>query len=241
MIDSGCQTRPMAEEIQSYPTMALRLSTRQLTPGGELAGELHLRGGAEPVTLDRVRARLWARVYSMFDDDDGAPMVKLVEEVIAEDVRLDAREEAVVGLRLPVALSAPVTLVDGMSGVSVILMLWADAAKPTGDVITHLEVGPLPWQERLLSFCEGLGLRFETTWASEGHQTLAHDSTRASKFRKVYLGWDVDGPSVTVTLSDNRRPYLSITTTQEEAMELSWHDRLSEWLEPLVKKPRKRR
>lgn len=114
-----------------------------------------------------VWARLYARVYSIFDDDTGAEQVRLFDGSISQEVRLAAREHIRISLRLPVPWHTPVTRVDreDLRGVSIILMVWPKAGVPTGDAIVFLDAEPLSWQRTLLGGCRRLGLRPGTSYA----------------------------------------------------------------------------
>jgi hypothetical protein len=224
------------ESLPSYPTLALTVSARRIRPGDKLTGELLLRGGAEPVVIDQVRARLWARVYALFDDDDGAPAVRLYDEAIAKQIQLGVREELAVNVRLPVAWSTPVTLVNGrgLSGLSVLLMLWCEAAASTGDVILHLQVEPLPWQHDVLETIQQRGLSWDTTYAYKGSQHFTH--YRTDQTPEVSLSWRVQRRRVSIGLNGRE-----LRLTHDEATQGDWRDPLSSWLDALLSRPRKRR
>ncbi|GAB3437124.1 sporulation protein [Flindersiella endophytica] len=210
---------------EPYPTMALTLASRRIQPGGKLLGELRLRAAAEPVVLRQVHARLWARVYADFDDDEGAHHVRLLDRPIAGELRLGAGEEKTIDLRLSVSWSTPITLAGGrgLRGLTVFLMLWADAAVPTGDVIRELQVVPLPWQERMLQACRERGIDWDVTYAYSGSQILVRE--RNGRLPEIRLGWHVHRRWVTLDVNGR-----SIRLTHQRADRDDWMPWLSERL-----------
>jgi sporulation-control protein spo0M len=210
---------------QPYPTLALTLESRRIQPGGKLLGELRLRAAAEPVVLRQVHARLWARVHALFDDDEGAHTVRLLDRPVAGEIRLGAEAEQRIDLRLSVAWSTPVTLAGGrgLRGLSVFLMLWADADVPTGDVIRELQVEPVPWQERVLETCRRHGVEWDVTYAFSGSQHFVRE--RTERLREVRLSWRVHRRWVTLDVGGR-----SLRLTHQRADRGEWESWLAEYL-----------
>lgn len=205
--------------------MALTLENRRIQPGGKLVGELRLRAAAEPVVLRQVHARLWARVYALFDDDEGAHHVRLLDRPVAGELRLEAEEERTIDLRLSVAWSTPVTLAGdrGLRGLTVFLMLWADAEVTTGDVIRELQVEPLPWQERVLLACRERAIDWDVTYAYSGSQIFVRE--RSCRLPEVRLSWHVHRRWVTLDVNGR-----SIRLTHRRATRNDWEPWLAEGL-----------
>lgn len=212
--------------------MALTLPDQRIEPGGAVAGELRLYGGAESLVVDRLCARLWVRVYASFDDDDGAGHVRLFDGTIGEGVRLGAQETTEIAVRLSVPWGAPVTRSNGerLRGLSVMVEVWGEGAVPLDSGIRQVDVDPLPWQQRLLTACERSGLRWETTHAYPGSQHLASYPLAGRVRPEVTLSWRVHRRWVTVELYGHRRRPLSIRLTQTQATRMDWADQLSDWL-----------
>jgi SpoOM protein len=106
----GTPARLMADPPRHrYPAVHLDLADQSVTPGGRLIGEVRLHGCETAVDIECVWALLYARVYSMFDDDTGAEQVRLFDGSISQEIRLAARQHIGIPLRLPVAWHTPVT------------------------------------------------------------------------------------------------------------------------------------
>lgn len=212
--------------------MALVLPDERIEPGREVVGELRLYGGPEPVVIDHLRTRLWARVYALFDDDDGAPHVRLFDGTVAEDLHLDAGAEVRTEVRLSIPWSAPVTRSNGarLQGLSVMVNVRGDGAAPVDGGVHWVEVDPLPWQQDLLTACERSGLRWDTTLASPGEQSIRSRPLRKGIRSEVSLGWRVHREGASVSLHGHPRRPLRLRLTHEEAARVDWAGRLARWL-----------
>jgi sporulation-control protein spo0M len=212
--------------------MHLELRDQILTPGGTIVGELRLHGPGEAVEIDRLWAKLWARVYSDFDDDLGAAQVVLFDQAVAEKIHLRPRQHTRIPLQLPVAWHTPVTRLDGecLRGISIILLVWAKDLTPSGDATLFLPAEPLPWQRAVLDACRRLGLRIGTTYASGISQDFNLDADDPG-VPPLRLSWRVQRRRLTVVL--HRRygsVYGSLHLTHEQAAAEPWEQRLSGWL-----------
>lgn len=158
----------------------------------------------------------------------------LYDEPIAERVELAARAEIAFELSLPVAWSAPITRVNGqrLKGLSVLFALWPEAATPTDDVIVHLEVEPLRWQQELLDLFRERGVEWGTTYAYEGSQHFVR--YRAGKTPEVNLSWRVQRRRVTIELNVQEFRF-----THAQARQGEWRQPLSERLDALLSRKRK--
>ncbi|HEX6684363.1 MAG TPA: sporulation protein [Candidatus Limnocylindrales bacterium] len=220
-----------------HPQMRLDLDDTRIRPGGRVSGELLLRGGDQPVLIEKLLAQLKARVYSDFDDDTGARGVELLRSTVGEGIELAADQPVTIPLRLPVAWHAPVTLSGRteLRGVSMLFSLWAEAQAPTGDTTAFLQVEPLPWQQRLFDACSRVGLRLETNYAGDKlwqSFALAVDDPQmpAAQRRPRSLEWKVQRRRLTVALYGRDRLAGSVELTHEQAEKQDWERLLRAWL-----------
>jgi hypothetical protein len=229
---TGHRVRCHTDRMPDHPTMALVLPDQRIEPGGRVLGDLWLHGGGEPLAIDQLCARVWARVYADFDDDGGAAHVRLFDGVIAEDVHLGAEATVETDVRLPVPWSAPVTRSNGvrLRGLSVMVEIWGVAAVAVDCGIHQIDVDPLPWQQRLLTTCERSGLRWETNLARPGDQHIDSCPRDGRSHPEVSLSWRVHRRWVTVELHGRRRRPFSVRLTHTQATRMDWAGQLSDWL-----------
>jgi sporulation-control protein spo0M len=140
--------------------MAFTLRRQRIDPGGEVFGEVRLCGGADPVVVDRLRARLSVRVYADFDDDDGARHVRLFDGTIAEaaceqsglqwetDLAYPGSQQ--IESRLPAMRSRPkVVLTWRVHRRWVTVELYGHRRPPFSLRLTHAQATRVDWADQL--------------------------------------------------------------------------------------------
>ncbi|MFJ5264987.1 sporulation protein [Streptomyces sp. NPDC088387] len=146
------------------PTVDTVLDPGSVRPGGELSGEVRLRGGDADFDIEHITLELVARVEAEFDGGESEGVVVFDRFVVGGGFGLAAGEERGVPFRIVLPWETPVSELYGQP-LGIVLGVRTElavaGAKDKGD-LDRLTVGPLPVQEAILEALGQLGFGFRS-------------------------------------------------------------------------------
>ncbi|MFJ2769228.1 sporulation protein [Streptomyces sp. NPDC087300] len=146
------------------PTVDTVLDPGPVLPGGELSGQVHLRGGSSGFDIEHVTLDLMARVEAEHEDGESEGAVTFERFTVGGGFRLAADEQRSVPFSVTLPWETPVTELYGQD-LGIVLGvrtgLSVAGAKDKGD-LDPLAVRPLPAQEAILEALGQLGFGFRS-------------------------------------------------------------------------------
>ncbi|NUV62425.1 sporulation protein [Streptomyces sp. CAI-85] len=146
------------------PTVDTVLDPGAVMPGGQLGGQVQLKGGDADFTVERITLELVARVEAEHDGGESEGAVVFERFTVGGGFRLAAGELHSVPFSVTVPWETPVTELHGQA-LGVVLgvrtELAISGAKDKGD-LDQLAVRPLPVQEAVLEALGRLGFGFKS-------------------------------------------------------------------------------
>ncbi|MFG2116129.1 sporulation protein [Streptomyces sp. NPDC048718] len=153
------------------PAVDTVLDPGAVTPGGQLGGQVHLRGGGAEFTIEHITLELVARVEAEHAEGESEGTVVFHRHVVGGNFRLGAQERRSVPFSFPLPWETPVTELHGQS-LGVVLGVRTElgiaGARDKGD-LDPLAVRPLPAQEAVLEALGELGFGFKSADLELGH------------------------------------------------------------------------
>ncbi|WP_432034326.1 sporulation protein [Streptomyces antibioticus] len=146
------------------PTVDTVLDPGAVMPGGQLGGQVQLKGGDADFTVEHITLELVARVEAEHDGGESEGAVVFERFTVGGGFRLAAGELHSVPFSVAVPWETPITELHGQAlgivlGVRTELAI--SGAKDKGD-LDQLAVRPLPVQEAVLEALGGLGFGFRS-------------------------------------------------------------------------------
>ncbi|MCX5173497.1 sporulation protein [Streptomyces antibioticus] len=146
------------------PTVDTVLDPGAVMPGGQLGGQVQLKGGETDFTVEHITLELVARVEAEHDGGESEGVVVFERFTVGGGFRLAAGELHSVPFSVTVPWETPVTELHGQA-LGVVLgvrtELAISGAKDKGD-LDQLAVRPLPVQEAVLEALGRLGFGFKS-------------------------------------------------------------------------------
>ncbi|MFE8016781.1 sporulation protein [Streptomyces antibioticus] len=146
------------------PTVDTVLDPGAVMPGGQLGGQVQLKGGDADFTVEHITLELVARVEAEHDGGESEGVVVFERFTVGGGFRLAAGELHSVPFSVTVPWETPVTELHGQA-LGVVLgvrtELAISGAKDKGD-LDQLAVRPLPVQEAVLEALGRLGFGFKS-------------------------------------------------------------------------------
>ncbi|MFG3092850.1 sporulation protein [Streptomyces antibioticus] len=146
------------------PTLDTVLDPGAVMPGGQLGGQVQLKGGDADFTVEHITLELVARVEAEHDGGESEGAVVFERFTVGGGFRLAAGELHSVPFSVTVPWETPVTELHGQA-LGVVLgvrtELAISGAKDKGD-LDQLAVRPLPVQEAVLEALGRLGFGFKS-------------------------------------------------------------------------------
>ncbi|MEU3072656.1 sporulation protein [Streptomyces laurentii] len=153
------------------PAVDTVLDPGAVTPGGQIGGQVLLRGGGAEFTIEHITLELIARVESEHAEGESEGVVVFHRHVVGGHFRLGAEEERSVPFSFPLPWETPITELHGQSlglTLGVRTELGIAGARDKGD-LDPLTVRPLPAQEAVLEAFGELGFGFKSADLELGH------------------------------------------------------------------------
>ncbi|MFB7361708.1 sporulation protein [Streptomyces hydrogenans] len=146
------------------PSVDTALEPGAVTPGGVVAGQVHLQGGNADFAIEHITLELVARVEAEYDEGEAEGMVAFHQHVVAGGFRLAEGERRSVPFSFTLPWETPITELYGQD-LGIVLgvrtELGVAGAKDKGD-LDPLAVRPLPTQEAILEALGQLGFGFKS-------------------------------------------------------------------------------
>ncbi|WP_330238802.1 sporulation protein [Streptomyces sp. NBC_00525] len=146
------------------PSVDTVLEAGAVAPGGDVTGEVRLRGGDGDVTIEHITLELVARVEAEHDDGESEGFVAFHRCAVAGGFRLSGGEDRAVPFALTLPWETPITELYGQE-LGIVLgvrtELGVAGARDKGD-LDPLAVRPLPAQEAVLEALGQLGFGFRS-------------------------------------------------------------------------------
>ncbi|MFF5927991.1 sporulation protein [Streptomyces hydrogenans] len=146
------------------PSVDTVLEPGAVTPGGVVAGQVHLQGGNADFAIEHITLELVAHVEAEYDEGEAEGMVAFHQHVVAGGFRLAEGEHRSVPFSFTLPWETPITELYGQ-GLGVVLGIRTElgvaGAKDKGD-LDPLAVRPLPTQEAILEALGQLGFGFKS-------------------------------------------------------------------------------
>ena len=146
------------------PSVDTVLTNPNTRPGLTLDGQVHVKGGDHPVTIEYVALGLVTRVEVESGDEEYNSSVEFHREQITGGFALAPHQQYSIPFRFPVPWETPITDVYGqrLHGMTMGLRTELEVARAVdkGD-LDAVSVHPLPAQERILDAFGRLGFRFK--------------------------------------------------------------------------------
>lgn len=146
------------------PSVDTVLEPGAVTPGGVVAGQVHLQGGNADFAIEHITLELVARVEAEYDEGEAEGMVAFHQHVVAGGFRLAEGERRSVPFSFTLPWETPITELYGQD-LGIVLgvrtELGVAGAKDKGD-LDPLAVRPLPAQEAILEALGQLGFGFKS-------------------------------------------------------------------------------
>ncbi|MEF9883007.1 sporulation protein [Streptomyces sp. P9-A4] len=153
------------------PSVDTVLDPGAVTPGGGLAGQVHLKGGDADFTIEHITLELVARVEAEHEDGESEGTVVFERFTVGGGFRLSAGELRTVPFGVNLPWETPITELYGQ-GLGITLgvrtELGISGARDKGD-LDPLAVRPLPVQEAILEALGRLGFGFRSAGLELGH------------------------------------------------------------------------
>ncbi|MEU3185100.1 sporulation protein [Streptomyces sp. NPDC006923] len=169
------------------PSVDTVLHTSPAVPGGQLAGQVRLRGGTTDADIERITLDLVARVEAEGQDGEAEGTVVFDRVTVGGGFRLAKDEERTVDFRTALPWETPVTQLHGQH-LGVVLgvrtELAVSGAKDKGD-LDPLQVEPLPVQEAVLEAFGQLGYAFTSADLELGR--IGHTGQRLPFYQEIEL------------------------------------------------------
>ncbi|WP_030748696.1 sporulation protein [Streptomyces griseus] len=144
------------------PSVDTVLDPGAVSPGGTVAGQVHLQGGGADFTIEHITLELVARVEAEHAEGESEGVVVFHQHVVAGGFRLAEDERRSVPFSFVLPWETPVTELHGQD-LGVVLgvrtELGVAGARDKGD-LDPLTVRPLPVQEAVLEAFGQLGFGF---------------------------------------------------------------------------------
>ncbi|MFD8642260.1 sporulation protein [Streptomyces zaomyceticus] len=141
------------------------------TPGGDLRGQVHLKGGSADFTVEHITLELVAHVEAEHDGGESEGAIVFHRQVVGGSFRLAEGEARSVPFSFPLPWETPMTELYGQDlGITlgVRTELGIAGGKDKGD-LDRLAVRPLPVQEAILEALGRLGFVFKSADLELGH------------------------------------------------------------------------
>ncbi len=240
------------------PVVDTVLSTAQAQPGGELTGEVRLRGGDHPVEITEVRVALVAEVRVERQVYESADTRLITEIPVARGFTLAPGQELAFPVRLPIPLETPLTHAFGrpLPGIAVGVQTRLKVAKALGaGDLDPVEISPLAGQQRVLDAVANLGFRPKDTAVEPGriggpaqrlpfHQEIAFwpPSGYTALFDELAVALVTTPNGLIVGLEPGRhslaRPmddgFGRFSVTVDHIMQTNWEHEFTAWLQAVV-------
>jgi sporulation-control protein len=146
------------------PAVDTVLDGRPVTPGGTLAGQVHMRGGTMPFDIQHTTLELVAQVEAEHADGEQRGTVVFQRFTVGGGFPLNPEEQRTLPFSLPVPWETPFTEMHGQP-LGVVLGVRTElaiaAAVDRGDM-DRLVVSPLPAQAAVLEALGQLGFAFKS-------------------------------------------------------------------------------
>jgi sporulation-control protein len=146
------------------PTVDTVLDPGAARPGGNLSGQVHLKGGDADFDIEHITLELVARVEAEHEDGESEGAVVFDRFTVAGGFRLAAGEHRSIPFGVALPWETPVTELYGQP-LGIVLGVRTElsvaGAKDKGD-LDQLTVGPLPVQEAILEALGQLGFGFKS-------------------------------------------------------------------------------
>jgi sporulation-control protein len=153
------------------PTVDTVLAPGAVLPGGDLSGQVHLRGGSADFDIEQITLELVARVEAEHDEGETEGVIVFDRFTVGGGFRLAEGEQHSVPFTVTVPWETPVTELYGQP-LGVVLGVRTElsvaGAKDKGD-LDPLTVAPLPAQEVVLEALGRLGFGFHSADLELGH------------------------------------------------------------------------
>ncbi|MFB8121089.1 sporulation protein [Streptomyces sp. NPDC055962] len=153
------------------PTVDTVLRSGGAVPGGELSGEVRLKGGNADFTIEHITLELVARVEAEHEDGEAEGFVAFERFTVAGGFVLPEGEEHAIPFGVTLPWETPVTELHGQD-LGIVLGVRTElsvaGAKDKGD-LDRLTVRPLPAQEAVLEALGRLGFGFRSADLELGH------------------------------------------------------------------------
>lgn len=154
------------------PSVDTVLATLRVLPGGELRGEVRLKGGDFDAEIERITLSLVARAEAEIGEGDAEGVVEFLRVEASGPFTLRTGEDRTVPFQIPMPWESPITEVEGQPlygmAVGVRTELAIAKAVDKGD-LDPLHIAPLPSQEAVLRAFVALGFRFKSADLEMGH------------------------------------------------------------------------
>ncbi|MEU3281895.1 sporulation protein [Streptomyces antibioticus] len=153
------------------PTVDTVLDPGSVMPGGQLGGQVQLKGGEADFTVEHITLELMARVEAEHDGGESEGAVVFERFTVGGGFRLAAGELHSVPFSVMLPWETPLTELHGQA-LGVVLGVRTElaiaGAKDKGD-LDRLAVRPLPVQEAVLEALGRLGFGFRSADLELGH------------------------------------------------------------------------
>ncbi|MBW1602327.1 sporulation protein [Streptomyces sp. JJ66] len=153
------------------PTVDTVLEAGPALPGGELRGEVRMRGGGTDYEIEQVELELVARVEAEHEEGEEHGIVGFARFTVGGGFRLTEEAEESVPFAVPLPWETPLTELHGQPlGIALGLRtaLHVAGARDQGD-LDPIAVAPLPAQEAVLEALGQLGFGFTSADVELGH------------------------------------------------------------------------
>ncbi|MFF1697767.1 sporulation protein [Streptomyces sp. NPDC058257] len=169
------------------PTVDTVLDPGPVLPGGDLNGQVQLRGGGADFDIEHITLELVARAEVEREDGEGEGAVVFDRFTVGGGFRLAEGEERGVPFSVTLPWETPITELYGQ-GLGIVLGVRTElsvaGAKDKGD-LDALAVRPLPVQEAILEALGQLGFGFRSADLEYGH--IAGTGQRLPFYQEIEL------------------------------------------------------
>lgn len=153
------------------PTVDTALDPGAVRPGGDLSGQVHLKGGSTDFDIEHITLELVARAEAEHEDGENEGTVAFDRFTVGGGFRLAEDEERSIPFSVTLPWETPITELYGQ-GLGIVLGVRTELSvaggKDKGD-LDPLAVCPLPVQESILESLGQLDFGFRSADLEYGH------------------------------------------------------------------------
>ncbi|MGI8328708.1 sporulation protein [Actinomadura scrupuli] len=241
------------------PSVETVLAAPHGRPGEQVAGQVHIRGGDQPVDIHQVLVSLVTRVETEYDDHEGQSTREFHRGAITGAFHLAPGQPYSIPFQMPVPWETPITVVHGqhLHGMNMGVRTELEVARAIDKTdLDPIAIHPLPSQQRVLDAFGQLGFRFKGADVEQGHISGVHQQLPfyqeiefyasheySGRINEVELTFVADPHGLVVILEADKRGGLfhegsdafgRFHVSHDQALSMPWEQELSGWLQAII-------